>query len=188
MKKELPIALSNRHCHLSQEDLEILFGKGHELTPIKNLSQPGQFACEESIEVSGPKGSLKMRVLGPVRSKSQIEVLTADTFKLGVPAMIRESGKLDGTPGVKLVGPQGEVELSQGVIVAGRHIHMSLDDGKDFGVKDGDIVNVRVGGERALVFENVLARVSDQYALEMHVDTEEGNAAGCKNGMIVELV
>lgn len=189
MKKELPIALSNRHLHLSKEDIEKLFGEGYELTRAKDLGQPGQYACEEKVDAVGPRGTIKgIRVLGPARENTQVEVSFADARSLGVDAVLRDSGDVEGTPGIKLVGPKGEVELEKGVIAAARHIHFSTEDAEKFGVKDKDIVKVRVGGERGLVFENVLARVSPSYALEMHVDIEEGNAAGVKNGQIVEIV
>ncbi|KPU26392.1 propanediol utilization protein [Caloranaerobacter sp. TR13] len=189
MRKELPIALSNRHVHLSKEHIEKLFGEGYELTKMKDLSQPGQFAAEEKIDVVGPKGTLKgVRVLGPARGATQVEISLTDGFKLGVVPPVRNSGDLAGSPGAKLVGPKGEVELKEGIIAAARHIHMHTDDAEDFGVKDKDIVKVRVGGERGLVFENVLVRVSPKYALEMHVDVDEGNAAGVKNGDMVELI
>ena len=189
MAKQFPIANSNRHIHLSAADIETLFGAGYELTHMKDLSQPGQFACTEVLDIKGPKGTVaKVRVLGPARKQSQVEVLVADTFKLGVPAVIRDSGKLEGTPGCTLVGPCGEVELTEGVIVAARHIHMHTTDAENFGLKDGDIVNVEVPGDRGVIFKNVLVRASDSYALEMHIDTEEGNGAGVKNGMIVSIV
>lgn len=186
---EIPIAMSNKHIHLSQKDLEKLFGEGYELTPIKDLSQPGQFACEEKVDAVGPRGTLKgIRVLGPVRDNTQLEISVSDGFALGVSAPIRDSGDIDGTPGVKLVGPKGEVEIDKGVIVAARHIHMSTEDAEKFGVKDKDLVDVKVDGPRGITFHNVLARVSDKFALEMHVDMEEGNAAGIKNGNIVEMI
>lgn len=187
--KQLPIALSNKHVHLSQADIDALFGKGHELVNFKPLSQPGQFACEEKIDLVGPKGTIKgVRVLGPARPHSQVEISLADGFALGVKAPIKESGDIAGTPGVKLVGPAGEVELTEGVIVASRHIHMSLTDAENFGVKDKDIVKVKTSGPRALVFENVLVRAHQNFALEMHVDVEEGNAAAVRNGEMVELI
>ena len=185
---KLPIALSNKHIHLSQADLEALFGEGYELTHKKDLSQPGQFACEEMVEVVGPKGSTKMRVLGPVRPESQVEVSLADARGLGIAVPVRQSGDVEGTPGCKLVGPKGEVEMSRGVIVAARHIHMSLEDAEKFGVKDKDIVSVQTQGERALLFNNVLVRAHAALALVQHDDLEEGNAAGVKNGDLVELV
>lgn len=189
MSNKLPIALSNRHIHLGKEDLEKLFGKGHELTVIKDLSQPGQYACEEVVDLVGPKGIIKnVRVLGPTRPNTQVEVSISDSFKLGVNPVIRQSGDIKASPGIKLVGPKGEVEIEEGVIVASRHIHMHLDDAEKFGVKDNDIVKVRTSGERGLVFENVLVRAHKDFALEMHVDIEEGNASGVKNGELVELI
>ena len=189
MALKLPIALSNRHVHLSQEDLDILFGEGYKLTIKKDLSQPGQYACEEKVDLVGPKDTIKgVRVLGPVRSKTQVEILLADAFKLGVEPVIRNSGDIEGTPGLKIVGPKGEIELDKGVIVAARHIHMHTDDAERFGVKDGDVVKVKTEGPRAVVFENVLIRSGETHALEMHVDLEEGNAAGVKNGDRVELI
>lgn len=186
---KLPIALSNRHLHLSQEHIEILFGSGYELTPSKDLSQPGQYACEEKVDIVGPKGTLKgVRVLGPARKQTQVEVSLADARALGVKAPVRDSGDIDNSPGAKLVGPAGEVELEKGIIVASRHIHMNMEDAEKFGVKDMDIVDVETGGERAVVFKNVLVRANPSYALEMHVDLEEGNAAGVANGDLVELI
>ncbi len=185
---KLPIALSNKHIHLSQADVDVLFGEGYELTHKKDLSQPGQYACEEMVEVVGPKGSTKMRVLGPVRPESQVEVSLADARGLGIVVPVRQSGDVEGTPGCKLVGPKGEVELERGVIVASRHIHMSLEDAEKFGVKDKDIVSVQTEGERGLLFNNVLVRANAAFKLEMHVDLEEGNAAGVKNGDLVTLV
>ena len=185
---KLPIALSNKHIHLSQADIDVLFGQGYELTHKKDLSQPGQFACEEMVEVVGPKGSTKMRVLGPARPESQVEVSLADARGLGIAVPVRQAGDTEGTPGCKLVGPKGEVEMTKGVIVAARHIHMSLEDAERFGVKDKDVVSVQTTGERALLFNNVLVRANAAFALEMHVDLEEGNAAGVKNGDLVELV
>lgn len=189
MKNKLPIALSNRHIHLNTADIEALFGDSHNLCEIKDLSQPGQFACEEKVDLVGPKGSIKgIRVLGPAREKTQIEISFADARQLGIKAPVRESGDLEKSPGIKVVGPKGEVELQEGVIIAARHIHFSEQDAKDFGVKDGDSVKVRVSGERGLIFENVTARVSPKYSLEMHVDLEEGNAAGASNGDMVEII
>ncbi len=189
MKTKLPIALSNRHIHLSQKDLDILFGEGYELTKIKDLSQPGQYACDEKVDVVGPKGTIKgVRILGPVRSKTQFEISISDAFTLRVDAVLRNSGDISGTPGAKIIGPKGEVEISEGIIVAARHIHMHTSDAVEYGVVDKDVVSIKVGGERGLVFDNVLVRVADNYALEMHVDIEEGNAAGVKNGDLVELI
>lgn len=189
MKKSLPIALSNRHIHVSQDDLYTLFGKGYKLNKIKDLSQPGQYACDERVDIEGPKRSIKgVRILGPVRSSTQLELSVSDAFTLGIEPIIRNSGDIKDTPGVKVIGPEGEVELKKGAIVAARHIHMHTKDAKEFGVADNDIVNIRINGPRGLVFENVLVRVSDKFALEMHVDVEEGNASGAKNGDMVELI
>lgn len=185
---KLPIALSNKHVHLSQADVDALFGEGYQLTPFKPLSQPGQYACEEKVTVVGPKGQQTMRVLGPVRPESQVEVSLADARGLGLSVPVRQSGDIDGTPAFKLVGPNGEVECEKGIIVAARHIHMSLEDAEKFGVKDKDVVSVKTEGLRGLTFHNVLVRASEKFALEMHVDIEEGNAAGVKNGDLVELI
>lgn len=189
MSLKLPIALSNRHIHLGQEDLEVLFGKGHELTKTKDLSQPGQYACEEKIDIVGPKRTIEgVRVLGPVRARTQIEVSVSDAFQLGIKPMVRDSGDVQATPGGKIVGPKGEVELKEGIIVAARHIHMHTSDKDKFHVEDGDIVRIKTDGQRGVVFENVLVRVHEDFALEMHVDVEEGNASGIKNGDLVELI
>lgn len=189
MKTQLPIALSNRHIHLNKKDVETLFGEGYELTKTKDLSQPGQYACEEKVDLVGPKRTIKgVRILGPTRPESQVEVSMSDTITLGITPVVRNSGDTEGTPGVKLVGPNGEVDLEKGVIVAARHIHMDNDDAKEFGVVDKDVVKVKVGGLRGLTFDNVLVRVNQTYALDMHVDIEEGNAAGVRNGDLVEII
>lgn len=189
MKTELPIGMSNRHIHLTKDDLETLFGEGYELTRRKDLSQPGQFAAEEKVDLIGPKRAIKgVRVLGPVRNATQVEVSVSDAFTLGVKPVIRNSGDIKDTPGVKVVGPKGEIDLKEGVIVAARHIHMHTDEAKEFGVKDGDIVSVKVSGIRGIIFDNVLIRSGEKHKLEMHVDIEEGNAAGTKNGDLVEII
>ncbi len=179
MGKTFIVETSARHVHVTAEDLEILFGKGATLTNKKDLSQPGQFACEERVTIVGPKGELKnVSILGPVRPATQIEVSATDARALGVPAFIRESGDIAGTAGCKLVGPCGEVELSEGVIVAKRHIHMTPADAEEFRVKDKDIVWVKVATpERSIVFGDVVVRVSPKFALAMHIDTDESNAA-----------
>ncbi|QEK11937.1 phosphate propanoyltransferase [Crassaminicella thermophila] len=185
----VPVGLSNRHLHLSQEHIEILFGEGYELTKFKDLSQPGQYACNEKVDIVGPKGTLKgVRILGPARGKTQIEISLADGFVLGVKPPVRDSGDLAGSPGAKIVGPKGEVTIEEGVIAAARHIHMHTSDAEKFGVKDKDIVKVKVEGKRGMIFENVLVRVHPTYALEMHVDMDEGNAAGIKNGDMLEVL
>lgn len=186
---KVPVGISNRHIHLSQEHLEALFGPGYQLTVRKDLSQTGQFAAEETLTIEGPKSALKnVRILGPVRKETQVEVSRTDAFALGLQPPVRDSGYLAESPGIKLIGPKGTVELDKGVIIAQRHIHMNSADAEAFGVKDKDIVSVRVGGERGLVFDNVLIRVRDDFVLEMHIDTDEANAAMLSNGQLVEVL
>jgi putative phosphotransacetylase len=188
-KKMVPVGLSNRHIHVNEADLYVLFGEGYELKKFKDLSQPGQYAAEEKVDVVGTKGTLKgVRILGPVRKETQIEISLADGFVLGITPPVRDSGDLIDSPGVKIVGPKGEVVIEKGVIAAARHIHMHTSDAENFGVVDKEVVSVKVEGKRGLVFDNVLVRVHKEYALEMHVDVEEGNAAGLKNGSMVELL
>ncbi|GLI07166.1 phosphate propanoyltransferase [Paenibacillus tyrfis] len=183
--KQVPIGVSARHIHLSKEHIALLFGAGYELKEMKALSQPGQYAAEETVAVVGPKGRFdKVRILGPARSKSQLEVSRTDAFALGVNPPVRESGHTAGTPGIKVIGPAGEVELEEGVIVAARHIHFHTDDAAKWGIADKQELTVRVEGERGVTFEHVIARVSDQFALDMHIDTDEANAAGIKTGDI----
>lgn len=178
MSKEVLVEISARHVHVTEETLAVLFGKDHKLTPKKNLSQPGQFACEEKVTVVGPKSSLKASILGPCRKEDQVELSLTDARTIGVTAPIRESGDVKGSGACKLVGPCGEVELKEGVIAAKRHIHMNVKDGENFGLKDKQIVSVKIPTEgRALVFDDVVVRVSDSYALAMHIDTDEANAA-----------
>lgn len=185
----VPVGLSNRHIHLSQKDVDVLFGEGYELTKFKDLAQPGQYAAAEKVDMVGPKGTIKgVRVLGPVRKDTQIEVSLADGFVLGVKPPVRDSGDIEGSPGVKIVGPKGEVTIDKGVIAAARHIHMHTSDAEAIGVSDRDLVKVKVEGKRGLIFENVLVRVHEQFKLEFHVDIEEGNAAGIKNGQELEII
>lgn len=186
---KVPVGISNRHIHLSQEHIEILFGSGHTLTKMKDLSQPGQFACEETVSVIGPKGTMPgVRVLGPVRKEAQVELSATDTYKVGVKPPTRDSGKLDGTPGIEIEGPQGRVRIDRGVIIAARHIHMTPDDAVKYSLKDGDHVRVIVPGVRGGVLEHVLVRVNDNYALDMHIDTDEGNAFNIVNGQHLEVL
>lgn len=186
---KVPCGVSNRHLHLSQADLETLFGPGAQLTVFRDLKQPGQYAAEEVVNLIGPKGTIKnVRVLGPVRKQTQIEVSRTDSFVLGIKPPVRDSGDLKGSAPITLEGPKGRVELTEGVILAVRHVHLHTSEAAMIGVKDKELLSVRVGGERALVFEKVLARVNDQFALEFHVDTDEANAASLKNGDEVELV
>ena len=168
---------SGRHIHVTREHLDILFGKGFELDQKKMLSQPGQFATSCKVTVTGPKGSLKMSILGPCRKETQIELSFTDARVVGLDCPVRESGVLAGSPGCTVTGPCGSVELTQGCIIAKRHIHMTPEDAERFGVEDKEIVQVKVGGERALIFDEVICRVSPSYATFMHVDYDEINAA-----------
>jgi len=189
LETKVPIGISARHVHVSQADLDVLYGEGYQLTVKKDLLQQGQFASNELVDVVTEKGSFpNVRILGPVRKETQVEISLSDAMKLKLNAPVRDSGDLKGSPGVTLVGPKGKVELKEGVIAAGRHIHMSLTDADAFGVKDKDIVKVRCGGERGLVFENVLIRVHETFRLEMHIDTDEANSAMCKNSAFVEVI
>ena len=180
LKKDIgsiPVGISNRHIHLSQGDLETLFGAGYQLTKTKDLSQPMQYACKETLTIAGPKGAIeKVRILGPARSESQIEILQADCFKLGITAPVRSSGDLQGTPGITLIGPKGSILLSKGLLIAQRHIHMSLEDAKNFSVTDGETVTVQIDGLRGGTYSNVVIRANNTSVLEFHIDTEEANA------------
>ena len=187
----VPVGVSNRHIHLSVADVETLFGKGYELQPMKELSQPGQFACKEQLTIIGPsmRAIEKVRVLGPVRKATQVEISRTDSYTLKVKAPVRESGKIEGSAGLTIVGPKGVVHIDQGCIIANRHIHMSLEDGIAFGVKDGEYVNVEVGdGERRTKWYDVQVRVSPDFRLEMHVDTDDANAVGLPCGSMVRVV
>lgn len=189
--KEFIIETSARHVHVTKETLEVLFGKGAVLEVKKMLSQPGQFASNQKVKVVGPKGELNCSILGPERKENQVEVSLSDARTLGVSAPIRESGDVAGSAPCKLVGPAGEVELTEGVIVAKRHVHMTPTDAEEFGVKNGQIVNVKVTTEtgRSIIFGDTVIRVSPTYALAMHVDTDESNAgalAGQVFGTIVK--
>lgn len=187
--KPIPIGVSNRHLHLSESDLHTLFGPGHPLTIKKELQQPGEFAAEETVDLVGPKGTIaKVRVLGPVRKQTQVEISFTDSFVLGVIPPVRDSGSVDGSPGLTLKGPNGELQLKQGVIAAKRHIHCTPEQAAELGVQNGGYVAVMVEGERGLIFQQVLVRVRDTFALEMHVDTDEANASGLKNGDKVYIV
>lgn len=186
----VPVGVSNRHIHLSSEHVEILFGKGYQLTPLKDLSQPGQYACKEQLTIIGP--SLRsiegVRVLGPVRSASQVEISRTDSFVLKVKPPVRESGDIKGSAPIIIVGPKGTVTLNEGCIIANRHIHMSEEEGAAFGLKDGDSVTVEVNGERRTTFYDVQVRVNKAFRLEMHIDTDDANAAGIGNGAKVKIV
>lgn len=184
------VETSARHVHVTQEHLEILFGKGYELTVKKMLSQPGQYASAERVDVVGPKKTLTgVSILGPVRPATQVELSLTDARSIGVAAPIRESGDIAGTPGCKLVGPCGEVEITEGVIAAKRHIHMTTADAAEMNVKDKDVVSVKIDTEgRSLIFGDVVVRVSDKFALAMHIDTDESNAAACGRDVKGEII
>lgn len=182
-KNKIPIGVSNRHIHLCREDLDILFGMGYELTKKADLKQPGQYASNETVTIRGPKGEFEgVRILGPVRKKTQVEISLTDSFRLGVKAPIKESGQIEGTPGLEIIGPVGKVNVAQGTIIALRHIHMTTEDARRMGVYDGQFVDVQIYGQRKAILSNVLIRVSDAFRLEMHLDTDEANAVSIRNG------
>lgn len=187
--QKVSVGISGKHVHVSREHLDVLYGPGYQLQPMKDLSQPGQYASKELVDLVTEKGSFKnVRILGPERKQTQIELALTDAIKLGINPPVRDSGDLKGSPGLTIIGPKGQVTLNEGVIIAGRHIHMTPDDAAKFGVKDKDIVKVKTGGPRAVIFEQVLVRVNQAFSLELHVDTDEGNAAMLKNGEIVEVI
>lgn len=190
MANKAILEISARHVHLSQADLETLFGKEYKLTEKRALSQPGQFAAEEKVAVVGPKKSFPaVSILGPVRDKTQIELALTDARSIGVSAPVRESGDVKGSGAVKLVGPCGELELAEGVIAAKRHFHLTPEDAEKMSIKDKQIVSVKIeGGERSLVFNDVVARVSPSYATRIHIDTDEANAAGLTGETEVEVI
>ncbi|WP_195985717.1 phosphate propanoyltransferase [Clostridium sp. D33t1_170424_F3] len=186
---KIMVETSARHVHLTQEDLDTLFGKGYELTPKKALSQPGQFACEEKVEVVGPRGSLKMSILGPIRPETQVEVAKTDARALGIDAPLRMSADLEGTPGCKIIGPKAEITIDQGVIVAKRHAHFPPDDAVAFGVTDGEAIQIKLGyNGRSLILGDVIARVSKTAGLAVHIDTDEANAAGLTGTVDGEVI
>lgn len=189
LEKHIPVGVSGRHVHVSQEHLELLFGPGYQLTKMKDLSQPGQFATNETVDLVTTKGSFtRVRILGPVRKETQIELSLTDAVKLGIVPPIRDSGNLQDSPGLTLVGPHSTVAVPKGVIIACRHIHMTPPEAARFGVKDKDWVKIECEGERSMTMGQVLVRVHESYALECHIDTDEGNAANLKTGDKVRLV
>ena len=177
---DIPVGISNRHIHLSQKDLESLFGLGYNLTRIKDLSQPGQYACKEVLTICGPKGAIQnVRILGPVRPDTQLEILAGDCFKLGASAPVKSSGNIKETSGgITLVGPKGSVQMVSGLMIAQRHIHMTISDAAHFNVCDGQIVSIEVTGQRGGILHNTIVRANDSSCLECHLDTEEANALG----------
>ncbi|MDR1293297.1 MAG: phosphate propanoyltransferase [Clostridiales Family XIII bacterium] len=183
------IGVSNKHLHLSDEHLAALFGEGHALTPKKQLVQPGQFAAEETVDVVGPKGSIKgLRVIGPTRPQTQVELAVTDARGVGLTPPVVESGHLKGTPGAKLIGPMGEVDLDEGVMVALRHIHLNPAQAEEAGLKDQDVVDVVTHGLRPLIFNDVVIRSGPAHEREFHIDTDEANAAGLTNGDEAEII
>lgn len=185
----VPVAASARHVHLCRADVERLFGVGYRLTKLKDLSQPGQFACNEQVTLVGPRGRLeKVRVLGPERGATQVEVSLTDTFALGVKAPVRMSGKTQGTPGCTLIGPAGQVELAEGVIAAARHLHLSEAQAALFGLRDGQCVRLRSEGQRAAVLENVIVRCGKGHDMEVHIDTDEANALAMSGSTMMEVL
>ena len=187
--KEIHVGISNRHIHLSESDKYTLFGVGFKLTKMKDLTQPGQFACNETVTIRGPKCEIaNVRVLGPEREQTQVELSQSDSIKLGIDAPLRESGDLKGSSPVTVIGPKGELALSEGAITALRHIHMSASEAGYFGVSNGQIVSVKVNTPKGGTLDNVLVRSGDTHRLEMHIDTDEANAMGIRNNHKVELI
>lgn len=189
MSKSFIVETSARHVHVTKEHLEVLFGKGATLTRKKDLSQPGQFACEEKVTVVGPKGEMKASILGPERPATQVELSATDARSIGIVAPIRESGDVKGSGSCKIVGPCGEIELAEGVMIAKRHIHLTPADAKEMNVKDKDIVWVKLDTkERKAILGDVVVRVSEKFAPAMHIDTDESNAVGAFTGLTGEIV
>lgn len=182
------LGISARHVHLSRQDIDILFGKDYQLTVFKDLKQLGQYAANEKVEVIGPKGGFEtVRILGPERKKSQVELSASDCIKIGVPVVLRDSGDHKDTPGVTLVGPKGSVELNGGVMVASRHMHVSSETAIKEDIKNGEILCAKVPGDREVIFSNILARVDSTFVDELHLDTDEANASFVKNNQKVEV-
>lgn len=185
----VPVGVSNRHIHLTDAAVEALFGSGHQLTPMKALSQPGQFACEEKVTVEGPKGKLTgVRVLGPTRKDNQVELAVTDAFSIGIKPVVRMSGDVAGTPPCRIIGPVGSIDLPQGVIVAARHLHMSDEQAAVYGLKNGDMVRLQTRGSRSVIFDRVAVRTGPAHDLEAHIDFDEANCAQLRNGDLLELV
>lgn len=185
----IEVEASGRHVHLSREDVNKLFGNGYELTKVKDLSQPGQYACKERVTLTGPKGSVhNVIVLGPTRAETQVEVSLTDALSLGVKPPVKQSGDLSGTPGIKLETKMASVELNRGLMAAKRHVHVAAKDAQKFNVLDGEVVKVKVFGERPLIFDDVVIRVSEKFNTNMHIDFDEANACGFKNGTFARII
>lgn len=179
----IEVEASGRHVHLSQHDLEALFGVGYQLTPVKDLSQPGQYACKERVTITGPKGSIQnVVILGPVRKESQVEVSMTDALILGIKAPVRNSGDIAGTPGVTITNGNRSIQLPEGVMVAKRHLHITPQDAKRFHVTDGDVIKVKVFGGRPVIFDDLVVRVSEKFHTNVHIDYDEANACGYTSG------
>mgnify|MGYP001172528005 FL=1 len=190
-KKEVLVEISARHVHVTQEHLEILFGDNATLTPTKDLSQPGQYACQERVDIVGPKNTIKnVVILGPTRPETQVEVSLTEARQLGIQAFVKMSGSIEGTNGCTLVGPKGEVKIEKGVIAAKRHIHFNEEEAKAYNVEDNEVVMVKVDSaqERSLVFDDVVIRVNKNFKAAMHIDTDEGNAAGLTQAVQGEII
>lgn len=185
-QNQVIVNLSNRHIHVSKEDLAILFGQGHSLTKTKDLMQTGQFACEETVTIRGPKGAISgVRILGPERKETQCEILSSDVFKLGVAGCpVRESGKLEGSMAFTIEGPAGSVNKDKGLMIAKRHIHLDPKSAEAMGIADNEVVDLQVPGERGAIFNNVVCRVNENFVLECHLDFDEGNATGISSGVM----
>lgn len=187
--RRVPVGISMRHIHLSRREVDALFGRTYQLTPLRPLSQPGQFACQECLDVIGPKGVLhRVRILGPERPEAQVELAQTDCRTIGVQAPVRPSGRVEGTPGVLLQGPRGVLSLSQGVIIADRHLHMSTAQAQAFGLSDGDVVRVEIGGGKPGVLDGVLVRAGGKYELDLHLDTDDANAFQLRQGQLVTVL
>lgn len=187
-EKEIPVGISNRHIHLSKEGKEKLFGKGYEFQKLKDLTQNGQYAAKETVTLIGKKGIIEnVRVLGPERKETQVEISKGDSVKLGIQAPVRDSGDLIGTPGLVVLGPNGCIELEKGVIIAKRHIHMSEKDAEKYRVRNGDLVNIEISGERGGELKNTLIRVNKDFSLECHLDIEEANAMGVTKDLKIKI-
>ena len=189
-QKKIPVGVSARHAHVSQEHLDVLYGKGHQLTTLAPLYQPGAFAAKETLTVVGRRmRSIEgVRILGPARDYTQVELARTDAIRLGLDPPIRDSGDLTGSEPISLIGPVGSVYLNEGAICATRHIHMTPQIATSFGVEEGDLLKVRISGERALTIENIRPKISSSYVLQMHLDTDDSNAAGLRGGEAVELL
>jgi len=188
MLREIPVEVSARHVHLSQEDLEKLFGRGCELTKIKQLTQPSDFAAKEVVQIYTKEGIINLRIVGPIRKETQVELSLTDAIKLGIKPVLRISGDIQRTPGAVLVGPRGRAKIKRGVIIALRHIHCTPKEAEKIGVRNGQIVSVKIPGKREIIFKNIIVRVKDDYKLCLHIDTDEGNAAGINHKTIGFLI